>query len=156
MFPQGFLGTRADILTDLITVGYGLIPLILYLSSLRARRGEYRLHRNVQCICLAALTVILVLFEVNIRMRGGSDALYVASSFAETPILRITLLVHLAIAVSTYLGWLGLTVASWRRFELTLPGSFGSLHRTLGRWIIAGNIATAITGAWLYIVGFVL
>jgi putative membrane protein len=156
VFPQGFLGTRADLLTDVITVGYGVIPLVLYLSALRARRGEYRLHRAVQCACLAALTVILVLFEVNIRLRGGSQALFVSSSFAETPLLRATLLVHLAIAVSTYLAWVGLTVVSWRRFERSLPGAFGATHRIIGKGVIAGNVATAITGVWLYVVGFVL
>ncbi len=156
MFPPGFLGTRADFLTDLITVGYGVIPLVLYLSARRARRGEHRLHRAVQCGCLAALTVILILFETNIRMRGGSDALFVTSSFAATPLLRITLLVHLAIAVSTYLGWLGLTVISWRRFATSLPGSFSATHRRVGMAIIVGNIATAVTGAWLYMLGFVL
>lgn len=156
MFPQGFLGTRADLLTDLITVGYGVIPLVLYLSALRARRGEYRLHRAVQTSCLAALTVILVLFEVNIRLRGGSQALFASSSFAATPLLRTILLVHLAIAVSTYLAWVGLTVVSWRRFASSLPGTFSGVHRTVGRWVIGGNVATAITGVLLYVVGFVL
>lgn len=156
MFPQGFLGTRADLLTDLITVGYGVIPLVLYLSALRARRGQHRLHRGVQLGCLAVLTVILILFEVNIRVRGGSQALFVNSSFSETPMLRVTLLVHLAIAVSTYLAWVGLTVVSWRRFGTSLPGRFGATHRAVGMAIIAGNVATAVTGVWLYVVGFVM
>ncbi len=156
MFPQGFLGTRADFLTDLITVGYGIIPTILYLSSLRARRGQHRLHRNVQCLCLALLTVILILFEVNIRSRGGSDALYLQSSFAETPMLRFSLLGHLAIAVSTYLGWVALTVVSWRRFQTALPGGFSAVHRRVGIAVIVGNVATSVTGIWLYVIGFVL
>lgn len=156
MFPQGFLGTRADLLTDLITVGYGVIPLILYLSARRARAGRHRLHRNVQCGCLAALTVILILFEVNIRMRGGSQALFLTSSFADTPLLRFTLLGHLAIAVSTYLIWCGLTFVSLRRFGSRLPGGFSDTHRRLGLLVIAGNVATAITGVLLYVIGFVL
>ncbi len=156
MFPQGFLGTRADVLTDLITVGYGIIPLVLYLSALRARHGEYRLHRTVQCVCLGLLTVILILFETNIRMRGGSDALFVNSSFAQTPLLRFILVGHLAIAVSTYLAWVGLTVFSWRRFASSLPGASSAVHRRVGKLVIAGNVATAISGAVLYVVGFVL
>ncbi len=156
MFPQGFLGTRADLLTDLITVGYGVIPVVLYLSALRARRGDHYLHRAVQCGCLGLLTVILILFETSIRMRGGSDALFVNSSFAKSPVLRVTLLVHLAIAVSTYVGWVGLTVVSWRRFQSALPGGFSRLHARLGMAIIVGNIATAISGVGLYLVGFVL
>jgi putative membrane protein len=156
VFPDGFLGTRADLLTDLITVGYGVIPLALYLSSLLARRGAHRLHRNLQCSLLGLLTVILILFEVNIRMRGGSEALFVSSSFAETPLLRIILLGHLAIAISTYLAWSALTVVSWRRFETSLPGRFSVFHRRAGMAVIFGNVATAITGIILYVVGFVL
>ncbi len=156
MFPPGFLGTRADLLTDLITVGYWIIPLVLYLSSTWARRGDHRLHRNVQCVCLALLTVILVLFEVNIRMRGGSEALFISSSFAQTPLLRFILLFHLAIAVSSYLAWIALTVVSWRKFESDLPGRFSINHRKVGLLVIGGNVATAITGVMLYVVGFVL
>lgn len=156
MFPPGFLGTRADLLTDLITVGYGVIPLVLFLSARMARAGAHRRHRAVQSGCLALLTVILILFETNIRLRGGSQALFVTSSFAATPLLRTTLLVHLAIAVSTYVAWLALTVVSWRRFAHSLPGEFSARHARFGRWIIGGNVATAVTGAWLYIVGFVL
>jgi uncharacterized membrane protein YozB (DUF420 family) len=156
VFPDGFLGTRADLLTDLITVGYGVIPLALYLSSLLARRGARRLHRNLQCALLVLLTVILILFEANIRMRGGSDALFVSSSFAATPLLRFVLLSHLAIAISTYLAWLALTVVSWRRFESSLPGGFSGFHRRAGIAVILGNLATAMTGILLYVVGFVL
>lgn len=156
MFPPGFLGTRADLLTDVITVGYGLIPLVLYLSARMARAGAHRRHRAVQTGCLLALTVILILFETNIRLKGGSQALFVTSSFAETPLLRFTLLGHLAIAVATYLGWVALTVVSWRRFGHALPGSFTQRHRSLGQCVIVGNVATAVSGVWLYIVGFVL
>ncbi len=143
-------------LTDLITVGYGVIPVLLYASARRARRGDHHLHRAVQCGCLGLLTVILILFEASIRMRGGSDALFVNSSFAKSPLLRITLLVHLAIAVSTYIGWVGLTVVSWRRFQSILPGGFSRLHGRLGMAVIGGNIATAVSGICLYFVGFVL
>lgn len=156
MFPPGFLGTRADVLTDLITVGYGIIPLVLYLSSRLARRGRHRLHRTIQCSCLALLTVILILFETNIRLSGGSQALFMTSSFSETPLLRTTFLVHLAIAVGTYLTWVALTWVSWRRFRGTLPGTFSAAHGRIGRLVIAGNIGTAVTGVWLYLVGFVL
>ncbi len=156
MFPQGFLGTQADLLTDLITVGYGVIPLALYASARVARRGKHALHRKVQLGCLLLLTIILLLFEVNIRMRGGSDALFLQSSFAETPLLRITLMVHLVIAISTYFGWCWLAFVSVRRFGTRLPGDFSNLHRRVGMMVIAGNVATAVTGVWLYLVGFVL
>ena len=156
MFPQGFLGTQADVLTDLITVGYGIIPVVLYWSASQARKGLYRRHRVVQCVSLLLLTIILILFEVNIRVRGGSEALFLNSSFSDTPLLRFTLLGHLAIAVSTYLAWVGLAIVSLKRFRQQLPGSFSRVHRRVGGWVIVGNVATAITGVWLYIVGFVL
>ncbi len=156
MFPPGFLGTRADLLTDLITVGYGVVPLILAWSAMQARRGFHLRHRAVQCAALALLTVVLVMFEVNIRMRGGSDALFLSSSFANTPTLRAVLLGHLLIAVSTYFVWVGLTVLSWRRFRSRLPGVFSRTHARVGRLVIAGNVATALSGILLYIVGFVL
>jgi uncharacterized membrane protein YozB (DUF420 family) len=154
MSPAGVLGTRADLITDLIVIGFAAVPFILFLSSRRARRGQYRLHRAVQTVTLVVLSIILVLFEVNIRLRG--DSVFLSSSLAGTPFLRLSLFIHLAIAVATFLSWFGLALLSWPRLGRVLPGSFSARHRLFGRAVMVGTVLTAVTGIELYVVAFVL
>jgi len=150
-FP-GFLGTRADLITDVVVVGFIAIPPLLWWSAQRARRGDHRLHRAVQSATLAVLTVLLVLFELNIRLRGESVFLSADASAA----LRVSLYVHLAIAVGTFLVWTALVLVSWPRLGKVLPGRFSATHRRLGQAVIAGTVLTALTGAGLYIAAFVV
>jgi hypothetical protein len=64
--------------------------------------------------------------------------------------------VHLGIAVVTWMGWIVLVVRSWRAFGATLPGSFSADHRTWRRRLFWGVTATAATGTLLYVSTFVL
>jgi uncharacterized membrane protein YozB (DUF420 family) len=147
----GFLGTRADLITDVVVVGFVAIPPLLWWSAMRARRGDHRLHRAVQTATLAVLSVLLVLFELNIRLRGESVFLSGGAGAG----LRASLYVHLAIAVSTFLVWVALVLISWPRLGKVLPGRFSPGHRRLGRAVIAGTVLTALTGAALYVAAFV-
>lgn len=150
----GFLGTRADLMTDVVVVGFVAIPPLLWWSALQTRRGAYRLHRAVQSTALAVLTVLLVLFELNIRLRG--DSVFFAADAAARPWLRPSLYFHLFWSIGTFVLWAVLVFLSWSRFGADLPGRFSTLHGVLGRLTIAGAIMTAVTGIELYIAAFVL
>jgi len=149
----GFLGTRADLMTDVVVVGFVAIPPLLWWSAGRARQGHHQLHRAVQSATLAVLTVLLVLFELNIRLRG--ESVFLSGEAEASLFLRASLYFHLFCAVATFLGWAALVAISWPRFGRALPGGFSARHRLCGRAVIAGTVLTALTGAELYAVAFV-
>ncbi|MCM2279072.1 MAG: DUF420 domain-containing protein [Oligoflexia bacterium] len=156
MFPPGFLGTRADLLLDLVIVSLaGVVPAVLY-SWRSARTGSYVRHRNLQLALIAVLTLVLGIFEMNLRAKGGIDSLTRESRFAGTWILDAALFVHLAFAFSSAALWVGLTGLSlWKFQRPPRPGAFSSAHRFWGRLAMLDLLLTGASAIVLYVIGFV-
>lgn len=156
MIPQGFFGSRADLLTDLSLSLFVLLPMLMPLGFRLARGGRLQLHRAVQAGFLLTMTIAVLALEVDIRLKGGTGALAGSAVAAPRLIVRALFLVHLLIAVTTWVAWIGLVVRSWRGFGGTLPGAFSSAHVRWGKRVWVGVSATAATGTLLYIAVFVL
>jgi len=156
MVPAGILGSRADLLTDLSLLTFILLPLVMPLGFRLAQQQRLHAHRRMQVFFLGLMTVAVLVLEIDIRLRGGSGALAGKAVSIPTPAVRALLLIHLLIAVSTWLSWVGFVIASWRRFGQQLPGGFSGKHRRWGRILWLGVAATAGTGTLLYIAAFVL
>ena len=154
--PAGLFGSRADLLTDLSLLTFIVLPFIMPLGFRLAAKQRLHAHRRVQVGFLAIMTIAVLVLEVDIRLRGGSCALAGKAVSVPPPAVRALLLVHLLIAVSTWLLWIGFVVRSWRRFGSSLPGDFSRTHRRWGRILWLGVGATAGTGTLLYIAAFVL
>lgn len=157
MLPSGFLGTRADILMDLVVVSLvAVLPLIAF-SWTRARQRRYALHKRVQLTMGSILAVVVVLFEVDMRLAGGIFELTKGSRFAGTAFLNGSIYFHTFLSIVTALIWLVLLIASVRKFgSPPRPTSFGPRHRFWGRIGMVGMALTGITGIQLYVIGFAM
>jgi hypothetical protein len=152
----GFLGSRADLLLDLVVTGFVVyVPVFLY-SMWSIRHGKLQRHRRLQTALLVTLGVVVLLFETSVRFKGGARALFAGSRYAGTALLSDSFHLHLSFAAATFLGWAALLYASWRRHRSSLPGAFGRLHRRLGLAVLASLIMTVATSIELYVVGMVL
>jgi hypothetical protein len=155
--PQGFLGTRADMLLDLVMVSLVVVVPILAFSWLKVRAGDYALHKATQLSLLIVLTVAVLAFELNMRNLGGIFAATRASSYAGTGTLNFWIWFHTAFAIATSIVWLALGIASVRRFpKPPRPNAFSGAHRFWGR---IGMVVMAVTGLSaipLYVYGFAL
>lgn len=154
--PNGFLGTRADILMDFVVVGIIITPLLMFYAFRLANGGRYIAHRNLNMILVSVLLLVVVLFEIDIRLAGGSKAFIGGSHFADAPFLTWLLRVHITIAVTSFLGWVLLEIKSFKSFLKILPGEFSSNHKKFGIAIFCGVILTAITGVSVYILSFAI
>lgn len=154
--PPGFLGTRADVFMDVVIVIVALVPALLFGSRWLARSGRLRQHRQAQILLSAVFAVVVGLFEVYIRVKGGVDGISPGSSFHESTFLYAFLAVHLCFAVSSALLWIWLFVVSLRRFpNPPAPGAFSAQHQRWGRITMGAMMMTAITGLGLYGLCFV-
>lgn len=156
MLGKGFLGTRADWLMDLVIVSLVVIvPVILYSWGI-ARKRNYLGHKRIQVWLTAILTVVVLLFEVDIRLAGGMAALFKGSRFANTALLDGTTYVHLFFSVTTSIIWIALIILSLRRFDHPpRPNkAFSATHKFWGKIGMVWMIMTGVTGLGLYILGF--
>lgn len=157
MFPQGFLGTRGDLLMDIvITALVAVVPIVLYNWSL-ARRRQYARHKAMQITLAVLLGLVVALFEYNLRLQGGIFEATRASSYAGTATLNFWIWFHTFFAITTIFIWLGLIVASLRRFPRPpVPGAFSATHRRWGRIGMIWMLVTGVTAIPVYVYGFAL
>lgn len=155
--PPGFLGTRADVLLDLVIVSLVVVVPVLIYSWLKVRQKQYALHKGVQLTLLIVLAVAVGAFEANMRMLGGIFTATSASSYAGTGTLNFWIWFHTALAISTTLVWLVLAVVSTRRFpKPPQPNDFSGTHRFWGRLGMIIMALTGLTSIPVYIYGFAL
>jgi uncharacterized membrane protein YozB (DUF420 family) len=157
MLPRGFLGTRADILMDLVIVSLVVIVPLLAWSWSRARDADFGAHRKIQIGLFSVLVVAVILFEADIKMSGGIFELTKGSRYDGTAFLKASVYVHTALSILTSLIWVSLIVFSLIAFgNPPKAGRFGTVHRMVGRIGMVGMILTSITGVQLYILGFAM
>lgn len=153
--PPGFLGTRADVLMDVVLLSLLVILPVLVYSRGLARSGHWGSHKRTQLLLGGCLAVVVSLFELDIRLSGGVWKLTEQSRFAGTALLTASVVIHLIFSISTALVWIGLTALSLRRFPKSpVPGAFSRLHRIWGRIAMIDMALTGVTGVELYVVGF--
>ena len=157
MFPPGFLGTRADMLIDIVTLSFIVIlPLLIVSWRLARVQRNYRQHRNLQLALGITLTIVVAIFEYDLAASGGIFELTRDSAFAGTAVLNGTIYVHTAFAIVTAVVWVALIALSLIRFpNPPAPGAFSRTHRTLGRVGMVTMMMAGVTALPLYYLGFV-
>lgn len=154
--PPGFLGTRANLLVDLVLIFNLAAPVWAYWAAKKARTAQYQTHARLQLALIAVMFCCLFSLEGYIRISGGSGSLIVGSPYAGTTLLRAVFIAHIGPAAVTYLLWLVLVIVSMRRRSSRLPGDFSRRHRFYGLAIMAGLVWIAISAIAVYLLGFTL
>jgi len=156
MLPPGPLGTRADILMDVVVISLVLILPALALSYTWARSKQFTRHRNLMTTLGISLGIVVAVFEADMQMSGGIFEMTKDSVFAGTTLMNASIWGHTALAITTSLMWAWLIIMSWRRFPRPpKPAEFSARHRFWGQLGLAGMTLTGLTGVELYVIGFV-
>ena len=155
MLPQGFLGTRGDILMDLVVLSFLVILPVLMISWRGARRRNYAQHRAIQISLVLVLAVAVGLFEVDLKLSGGIFELTRESSYAGTALLNGLIYGHTLVAIGSTLVWVPLVIVSLRKFaNPPVSNAFGPTHRKWGRLGMLLMMASGLSAVPLYYLGF--
>jgi len=155
MFKAGFLGTRAPFFMDIVTLIVAVLPLLVFGAILFARKKQYTLHMISQNIIFLVSLVVIVYFELGVRIGGGFDAFISEADVSPTYALLV-LIFHVLIAIGTLYYWtLTIFNANYSYIKKDLPGKGGSSHKRVARKAMLGIILTSFTGIWVYLLLFV-
>ena len=155
MLPAGFLGTRADILMDLVLLSFLVILPAICWSWLKVRAGSYQTHKTTQLTLGAILFVAVVLFELDLKLSGGIFELTKDSRYNGTVLLNSWIYGHALVAILTSFIWVGLIVFSLRRFpKPPEPSEFSRTHRFWGRTGMVTMMMAGLSAFPLYYYGF--
>ena len=148
---------NTDILIDVVNVSFIIIVPTLIYSWLKVRNGEYSLHKKVQLLLFAVLFVTVILFELDLRQRGGIFEMVKASQFAGTTFLNGLIWFHMFVSITTSFIWIGLVAFSlWKFASPPVPNKFSRVHKLFGKIGMIDMILTGITGVMLYVLGFAM
>jgi hypothetical protein len=181
MYPgiDGFLGTRASIMLDLVFLAmFAVLPVLAWsIWQVRVHR-RFQLHQRVQWTLAAILLAAVTLFEIDMRFVSGwreraEASPYFAPVYSADPISQQifcgllgcddvpgwvfrALAIHLVFATSTTALWVFVIATASRRFgNPPVPGAHSASHRRFG-WLAAADMAlTALTGWIFYWLAFV-
>ena len=155
LFTPGFLGTRAPLFMDIVSVIVAFLPFLIFGAISLAKRGNYDAHETVQKLLFWISVIVVGFFEYGVRMEGGYKNLMEGSSVSHDYLLYV-LIFHIIISVITLILWI-MTLHSAKRYkrQSTLPGLYSKAHKKDGQRTFIGIILTMLTGAWVYALLFV-
>ena len=152
---DGFIpNSRATLMLDVVTVAMVAILPLLAMSIQLAKRGLYAQHRKMQLLLAAILGAAVLLFEIDIRIRGWRHLAQPSPFFG--PILFTVLFIHLFFSITTTFLWIGTIYTAGTRFDKNpKPNAFSPKHRRLGKLAAYGMLMTSVTGWLFYYMAFV-
>ena len=158
MFPAGFLGTRADILVDVVTLSFIVIlPILIASWWLVRKKKDYLNHRRIQLYLGITLGVVVGIFEYDLSQSGGIFEMTKGSIYEGTAILNWTIYIHTIFSVLTSVIWVGLIVMSLIKFgSKPRPNDFSGKHKFWGRIGMFTMFMAGITSPPLYYFGFMV
>jgi len=152
MITEGFLGTRADIIIDVVMTISGFLPALMMFTFYLAAKGKHQLHKNIQLALLLIVTLLVVALEADVRS-GDLQVAGAMSTYHDTMILRVLFIIHLLFATTTFIGWMWLAIKSAKLY----PKGFGKFnHKKWGKLLFVDIVLTVITGWMMYIMVFAL
>ncbi len=154
MFSEaGFLGTRALFFMDVVTLYFAILPFLLGMSIRQAVIGNITLHFRSQMAILCLTVVMVIIFELGVRISGGFIE-YVKFSPISYDFFLIFLAVHIFVALMSVGGWIYLIITSYKTYSQY--GRDGmKQHRRMGKWIFAALTLTSLMGCSIYLFLFV-
>lgn len=153
---SGFLGTPASIMMDVVVCSLVLVvPALVWSVYLARFRRNFVLHKQVQLILGVVLLIVVVLFEVDIRLQGGFWEMAKDSAYYHTAFLRHLLTVHLFFSISTVILWAATYATALKYFPSPpKPSPFSPKHRVMAWIAVVDMVATVVTGLMVYYFGF--
>lgn len=152
---DGFLGTKALLFMDVVTIYFALLPFLLAFSIKYAIKKEFKKHFISQSVILATTLIIVLVFEVGVRLTGGFLE-YAKTSSISYDFLVLFLIVHIIVAILAVAGWLFLFISSYKQYK---KGGFNSFsqtnHKKIAKAIFFSLTITSIMGVCIYLFLFV-
>jgi hypothetical protein len=161
MYPgiDGFLGTRASLMLDLVFLAmFAVLPVLGWSIAQVKYRRRYLLHKRVQLTLGAVLLVTVTAFEIDMRINGWRERAAASRFWNASGVnwVDAALAVHLCFAVTTALAWIVVIARALVNFPSPpAPGPHSPWHIRWAKVAAIDMLLTAITGWLFYWMAFV-
>jgi hypothetical protein len=137
----------------------GMLAVVVVLSwsvyQVKFRR-RYQLHKTAQLILGALVLVVVILFEIDIRLHGWETRASGMEGGEAPPAVWYALYIHLLFAVSSIILWPVTIFLALRNFpNPPHPARHSRIHIPLARAAALDMVLTTVTGWVFYWLAFV-
>ncbi|MBU0631240.1 DUF420 domain-containing protein [bacterium] len=153
MFSSGFLGTQAPFYLDVITIYFALLPFLMFLSISFAIKKQYDKHFLSQLILFIVTLVVVVIFEVGVRISGGIMEFMKTANISFAFMITF-LIIHVSIAIASVTLWSALLYGAVKSYRLESSG-VSSAHARFGRYVFLGMTISSFMGVAIYYLLFI-
>ncbi len=152
---DGFLGTRASLMLDLVSLAMlAVLPVLGFSIWMVKYRRRFALHKRIQLILAGVLLVAVAAFETEMRFAGWRERAEASPYFPTT--VDTSLYIHLFFSVSTALLWIFVIVQALRKIPKPPgPSPYSPRHIFWARLAAIDLLLTAVTGWIFYWLAFV-
>ncbi|PCJ62828.1 MAG: DUF420 domain-containing protein [Planctomycetota bacterium] len=156
---SGFFPYQATFMLDLVVVALlAVVPILVY-GVILARLKKYALHARVMTGLGIVVLVVVVLFEVDMRLHGSIKQIMIDAGRedAYTSGFFTLLCIHIFFSVSTCAIWFWTIYKAIKKFGLknTQPNEYSSTHKKLAILAIIDIVCVAVTGLMVYYFAFI-
>lgn len=142
---------QAPFYMTVVTIYFVLLPFLLASSIFQAVKKRYELHIKSQIAIFSLTLLIIVYFEIMIRVKGGFLLFKQYTSIPET-FLLIYLIMHVVIAILGVILWAYLIFTSYKSYK---QKSFNpKKHKTIGKVVFFLITISCIMGTGMYFMLF--
>jgi putative membrane protein len=154
---DGFLGTRATFMLDVLVLAMGVVVVVLAWSIYQVKyRRRYTLHKWVQVSLGTVLLAAVIIFEIDVRLNGWQERAAGQLGGHASQLVMTSLAIHLVFAVSSSILWPIVIVRALLNFpNPPLPGPHSRFHVRWARLAAIDMFITALTGWTFYYLAFV-
>jgi len=155
MFDDGFFGTRASFYMDFSTLYFAILPFLLAYAIKFAKNGEIEKHLKSNLVIYVITMVVVVIFEVGVRVSGGFVEFMQYSSMPEWFLITF-LAVHILIALLSVVLWTIVLYSSLSNYKFHgKDAPYFKRHKRLGKIAFLGMTLTSFMGVLIYIFIFI-
>jgi putative membrane protein len=153
---DGFLGSRASIMLDVVFLAMFLVLPVMAVSIGLARFGkQYAWHKRMQLTLAIVLLAAVAAFEIDMQFVSGWRSRAMPSPYWPTGV-KTSLYIHLVFSISTFFLWLYVVIGALRSVpNPPAPSPYSGRHIFWARLAAIDLMMTAITGWIFYWLAFV-
>ena len=154
---DGFLGTRATFMLDVLVLAMAVVVVVLAWSIYQVKyRRRYQLHKWVQVGLGVVLLAAVIVFEVDVRLHGWEERAAGQLGGHAPAHVWVALAIHLVFAVTATVLWPVVIIQAMRNFpNPPAPGPHSQFHLRWARIAAIDMFITAFTGWTFYYLAFV-
>ena len=140
---------------DLVTIYFALLPFFLAFSIYYAIKKDYKRHFSSQFVLLIVTLLVVVIFEIGIRISGGFLE-YSKNTSISYNFMLIFLIIHIIIAIASISGWLYLFITSYKAYKKDKFKTIqNTKHKKIGKAIFLSLTISSYMGVCIYLFLFV-